>query len=75
MASSNQKRIDKRPEKEQVTLSDTLHDTWTVMKPFVHFSIKALRVIGYALIFIVKSIPKLEGNKPAASKKNKIIKI
>jgi len=75
MPSSNQKKIGKRPEKEQVTLSDTMNDTWRVMKPFVHFSIKALRVIGYALIFIVKNIPKLEDHKPAASKKNKIIKI
>ena len=75
MTSQNTKKIGKRTEKEQVPPMDTLHDTWTVMKPFVHFSIKALRVIGYALIFIVKSIPKLEGHKPAASKKNKIIKI
>ncbi len=52
---------------------DTLHDTWTVMKPFVHFSVKALRVIAHALIFIVKHIPKPDGHKPAG-KSNKVIK-
>jgi len=34
-----------------------------------------LRVIGHALIFIVKNIPKPEEHKPVASKSNKVIKI
>jgi hypothetical protein len=44
------------------------------MKPFVHFSYKALKVIAHALIFIVKHIPKPEEHKPAG-KSNKVIKI
>ncbi|ASU35529.1 hypothetical protein MuYL_3644 [Mucilaginibacter xinganensis] len=53
---------------------DTLNDTWTVMKPFVHFSYKALKVIAHALIFIVKHIPK-PGEHKAKDKNNKVIKI
>ncbi|OIQ70706.1 hypothetical protein GALL_476770 [mine drainage metagenome] len=74
MQPSTQKKIGKRPEKEQVTLTDTLHDTWRVMKPFVHFSVKALKVMAHALIFIVKHIPKPEEHQPE-SKKDKVIKI
>jgi len=74
MPSSNQKKIGQRPEKETVTLQDTLGDTWRVMKPFVHFSIKALKVVAHALIFIVKQIPKPDEHRPNA-KSNKIIKI
>ena len=53
---------------------DTLHDTWTVMKPFVRFSYQALKVIAHALIFIVKHIPKPEEHKPNG-KSDKVIKI
>ena len=74
MPATNQKRIGKRPAKKQANTIDTLRGTWTVMKPFVHFSIKAMRVIAHALIFIVKNIPKPEEHKPA-SKNNKVIKI
>jgi len=74
MHSSTQNKIGKRPEKQQVTLTDTLHDTWRVMKPFVHFSVKALRIVAHALIFIVKHIPKPEEHQ-LKSKKDKVIKI
>jgi hypothetical protein len=74
MPSSTQKKIGQRPGKETVTLQDTLGDTWRVMKPFVHFSIKAIKVVAYALIFIVKHIPKPEDDRPR-SKNTKIIKI
>ncbi|BAU53437.1 hypothetical protein [Mucilaginibacter gotjawali] len=74
MAPSNQNKIGKRPEKEQVSLTDTLHDTWRVMKPFVHFSVKALKVVAKTLIFIVKHIPKPEEHEPK-TKKDKVIKI
>ncbi|WP_295667695.1 hypothetical protein [uncultured Mucilaginibacter sp.] len=74
MASSTQNKIGKRPEKEPVPLMDTLHDTWRVMKPFVYFSVKALKVMAHALIFIVKHIPKPEEHPPE-SKKDKVIKI
>ncbi len=42
---------------------DALRDTWQIMKPLVHFSIKAATVLAHALIFIVKSIPKPENDK------------
>ncbi|HEY8781680.1 MAG TPA: hypothetical protein VIM16_08710 [Mucilaginibacter sp.] len=74
MSASNQKRIGKRPEKKPVSKLDTLHETWTVMKPLVRFSIKALQAIAHALIFIVKNIPKPEDHKPR-SKNDKVIKI
>ncbi len=54
---------------------DILRDTWTVMKPLVHFSIKAMRVLAHALIFIVKNIPKPDDHKPAEKKSDKVIKI
>ncbi|MDF2434436.1 MAG: hypothetical protein JWP44_4067 [Mucilaginibacter sp.] len=75
MATQTTKRIGQRPVKKPVSKLDTLHDTWTVMKPFVHFSIKAVKVIAHALIFIVKHIPKPEEHKPARGKNDKIIKI
>jgi hypothetical protein len=74
MATQNTKRIGKRPEKEAVTITDTLHDTWRVMKPFVHFSMGALKVVAKTMIFIVKHIPKPEGHHPKP-KNNKVIKI
>ena len=75
MATQNRKMIGQRPVKKPVSKLDTLQDTWAVMKPFVHFSIKAIRVIAHAIIFIVKHIPKPEDNKPARSKHDKVIKI
>ncbi|WP_428330619.1 hypothetical protein [Mucilaginibacter sp.] len=75
MTQQNTKKIGQRPVSKPVSKMDTLHDTWTVMKPFVHFSIKAVQVIAHALIFIVKHIPKPEDNKPAGKKNDKVIKI
>jgi hypothetical protein len=74
MVQQNTKKIGKRPAAKPVSKMDTLHDTWTVMKPFVHFSIKALRVIAHALIFIVKNIPRPDEHKPG-SKSDKVMKI
>jgi len=74
MATQNTKRIGKRSEKETVTITDTLHDTWRVLKPFVRFSIGALKVVAKTMIFIVKHIPKPEEHQPKP-KNNKIIKI
>jgi hypothetical protein len=74
MPSPNQNKIGQRPEKEQVKLSDSLHDAWIVMKPFVHFSIKAMKIMARTLIFIVRHIPKPEENKPRA-KNDTVIKI
>jgi hypothetical protein len=75
MIQQKPKRIGKRPAKKPVNTIDTLHDTMTIMKPFVHFSIKALKIIARSLIFIIKNIPKPEDHHPAASKTNKVIKI
>jgi hypothetical protein len=74
MTNQKTKRIGHRPHvKEHISAANTLHDTWTVMKPFVHFSVKAMRLLGRALIFLVKNIPKPDSYKPA-SKKDKVIK-
>ncbi len=71
---ANTKRIGRQQREKDVSLSDALRDTWTVMKPFVQFSIKATRVIAHALIFIVKHIPKpdVREHRP---KNEKVIKI
>jgi len=74
MPFSTQKKIGQRPEKETVTLQDTLSDTWRVMKPFVRFSVKALKLVAHTLVYIVKHIPKPEEHQPK-TKSNKIIKI
>ena len=74
MAQKNIKKIGTQPAKNTVTHLDTLHDTWKVMKPLVHFSVKAMQVIGHSLVFIVKNIPKPDDHKPKAES-DKIIKI
>ena len=38
----------------------THRDNWEVMKPFVKFSFKTLKVIGLALIAIVSALPLLK---------------
>ncbi|MDB4921365.1 hypothetical protein [Mucilaginibacter sp.] len=74
MAKQNTKQIGQHPKQKPVSKMDTLHDTWTVMKPFIHFSVKALKLIAHALIFIVKHIPKPDEHKPSG-KNDKVIKI
>ncbi|GAC1313334.1 MAG: hypothetical protein NVSMB24_36410 [Mucilaginibacter sp.] len=74
MPQQKTQRIGQRPVIKRSNNIDTLHDAWNIMKPFVHFSIKAMRVIAHALIFIVKNIPKPEDHKPR-SKSDKVIKI
>jgi hypothetical protein len=50
-------------------------NAWEVMKPFVHFGIKAAGFIASTLITIIKNIPK-PGNQKATGRKNdRIIKI
>jgi hypothetical protein len=75
MANQKTKKIGKRPEAKPVNKLDTLHETWTVMKSFVHFSAKALRVLAHGLIFIVKNVPKPDEHKSSAPKDGKVIKI
>ncbi|MDP9079164.1 MAG: hypothetical protein M3O71_17185 [Bacteroidota bacterium] len=70
MANQNTQRIGNTQKEKPVTRMDTLQDTWRVMKPFVHFSVKALKLLAHSLIFIVKHIP-----KPEDHKNDKVIKI
>lgn len=74
MEKQTNKRIGSPQKQGRVTQMDTLRDTWRVMKPFVHFSVKALKVIAHTLVFIVKHIPKPD-DYHADKKKGKIIKI
>jgi hypothetical protein len=74
MPQKTTKRIARRPANKGSNNIDTLHEAWDIMKPFVHFSIKAMRVIAHALIFIVKNIPKPDDHKPRG-KSDKVIKI
>jgi hypothetical protein len=56
--------------------ADTWKHNWEVMKPFVHFGIKAMTLIGGALIGIIKLLPMLAPHKDEAPKKEtRIIKI
>jgi len=73
MANTNTKRIGTQPKEKPVSTMDTLHNTWVVMKPFVHFSVKAMKLLAHALIYIVKHVPKPEEHK--SGKSNKVIKI
>lgn len=45
------------------------------MKPFLLFGVKAIAVIGAALVTIVRNIPKPEADKPKNKKDGRIIKI
>ncbi len=74
MTTQNTKKIGQRPVSKLASKMDTLHDTWRIMKPFVHFSIKAMQVVAHALIFIVKNIPKPNDHK-SKSGNDKVIKI
>ncbi len=74
MPTQNTKKIGQHPADEPVSNKATVHHTWTVMRPFVHFSVKAMRVISHTLIFIVKSIPKPHDHKER-NKDDRVIKI
>ena len=53
---------------------DDGHGVVEVMKPFVTFGVKAMTLLGSALVHIVKNVPKPD-NHTSRSKKDKIIKI
>ena len=59
MTANKVKIID--PKKEQV--KQTHRENWEVMKPFVSFAYKAMKVIGVSLIAIVKALPLLKPHK------------
>lgn len=69
MATNDIKRIGKQRPKVQGS------NAWEVMRPFVHFGVKAVSAIAHTLIYIVKHIPKPDSLKPHERKSNKIIKI
>lgn len=50
------------------------HGIIETMKPFVTFGLKAMAVLGSALIYIVKNIPKPGSHQPSR-KNDKVIKI
>jgi hypothetical protein len=60
--------------KAQPTHSNN-HNALEVMKPFLHFGVKAIAVIGAALVTIVRNIPKPEAEKPKNKRDGRIIKI
>jgi hypothetical protein len=71
MATNDIKRIGKHGPQLQHQHSNA----WDVMKPFVHFGIKATATIAHALIFIIKHIPKPDSHKPPQQTGGKVIKI
>ncbi|SDT47656.1 hypothetical protein SAMN05216490_3635 [Mucilaginibacter mallensis] len=50
-------------------------ENWEVMKPFVHFSAKALLAVGSTLYAVVRLIPKAIAHKSEDGKSDKVIKI
>jgi hypothetical protein len=66
MANQNIKKIGN----EQPTVH-TWRENWEVMKPFVHFSIKAMGLVAGALIGIIKLLPILLEHKEQKQKKDK----
>jgi hypothetical protein len=50
-------------------------NAWEVMKPFVHFGIKATALIAGALVTIIKNIPRPETKSSQHRKNDKIINI
>ncbi|WP_114937155.1 hypothetical protein [Mucilaginibacter endophyticus] len=70
MATNDIKRIGKHgPQAQQRS------NAWEVMRPFVHFGIKAVTAMAHTLIYIVKHIPKPDQLKPPERKSDKVIKI
>jgi hypothetical protein len=65
----------KRTEKHDPEVQPSHGNAWEVMKPFVHFGIKATGFIASTLITIIKHIPKPDDQKGTERKKDKIIKI
>lgn len=71
MATDNIKQIGK----QQSQTGHQHNNAWEVMKPFVHFGIKATVAIARTLIAIVKHIPKPDKQKPEKFGDGKVIKI
>jgi len=50
-------------------------ENWEVMKPFVHFAVKAMALMGSAIFAIVKLVPKALDHEAEGRKDKRIIKI
>jgi len=74
MSTPQKEHIGGRPVKKRPNNIEILHDAWQTMKPFVRFSIKAMKVIGYAAIFVIKNVPKPGDHNPPPNN-GKVIKI
>lgn len=70
MGANDIKRIGKHGPQVQHQHSNA----WEVMKPFVHFGVKATATIARALISVIEHIPKPD-NKPPKQNGGKVIKI
>ena len=57
---TNKVRIINSKEEE---VRHTHHDNWEVMKPFVHFSFRAIKIIALGLIAIIRALPMLNPHK------------
>lgn len=62
----------KKPASNQQQISEVRQHNWEVMKPFVKFSLTALGIIGYALISLIRHLPKPERHQ---DQKSKLIKL
>lgn len=61
--------------KHEAEVQPAHSNAWDVMKPFVHFGVKATGLIAHTLIAIVKNIPKPADHKKKTDKNDKIIRI
>ena len=53
---------------------DTRKHNNSIMMPFIKFGFGAIKVIGHALIYIVKSLPVLFEHTPKTKPTNRVIK-
>ncbi len=63
------KRVQHTNNKQRQT--DTWKENWEVMKPFVGFAYKAMKVIGLGLVAIIKALPSLKPHKPGTEVKHR----
>ncbi|WP_183579213.1 hypothetical protein HDF18_23765 [Mucilaginibacter sp. X5P1] len=75
MATRDTKQIGKHDNTDKNKGTYLTKENWEVMKPFVHFSAKALLAVGSTLYAVVKLIPKAIAHKSEDGKRDKVIKI
>ena len=59
--------------KHSSNVNDHSGNTWEIMKPFVHFGLKAIGLIAGTLLIIIKNIPKHD-KAVEPDNRNRIIK-